>query len=48
MKKLFVLLLILTLLLAAGCRDVTWMFPEETGFYQPIVTARMPCMKVDS
>lgn len=32
-----------SLLLAAGCRDVTWMFPEETGFYQPIVTARMPC-----
>ena len=23
-----------------GCRDVVWMFPEETGFYQPIVIAR--------
>ena len=28
------------LLLAGGCLDVTWMFPEETGFYQPIVVAR--------
>ena len=28
------------LLQASGCRDVTWLFPEETGFYQPIVTAR--------
>ncbi len=28
------------LLQANGCRDVTWLFPEETGFYQPIVTAR--------
>ena len=27
------------LLLAAGCRTVAWKFPEETGFYQPIVTA---------
>ncbi len=24
----------------AGCREVTWRFPEETGFYQPIVLAR--------
>ena len=23
-----------------GCREVTWLFPEETGFYQPIVVAR--------
>lgn len=23
-----------------GCRGVTWLFPEETGFYQPIVIAR--------
>ena len=23
-----------------GCREVTWLFPEETGFYQPIVIAR--------
>ena len=28
------------LLLAGGCLDVTWMFPEESGFYQPIVIAR--------
>ena len=28
------------LLLANGCRDVQWLFPEETGFYQPIVVAR--------
>ena len=28
------------LLLAGGCRDVTWLFPEETGFYQPIAAAR--------
>lgn len=23
-----------------GCREVIWMFPEETGFYQPIIVAR--------
>ena len=23
-----------------GCRSVVWLFPEETGFYQPIVVAR--------
>ena len=28
------------LLLAQGCREVCWKFPEETGFYQPIVVAR--------
>ena len=27
------------LLRSAGCREVTWQFPEETGFYQPIVIA---------
>ena len=27
------------LLLAAGCRKAEWRFPEETGFYQPIVAA---------
>lgn len=27
------------LLLANGCREVVWKFPEETGFYQPIVVA---------
>jgi 2-polyprenyl-3-methyl-5-hydroxy-6-metoxy-1,4-benzoquinol methylase len=25
---------------AAGCSEVRWHFPEETGFYQPIVIAR--------
>ena len=28
------------LLLSNGCREVEWKFPEETGFYQPIVIAR--------
>ena len=28
------------LLIEHGCRNVVWMFPEETGFYQPIVVAR--------
>lgn len=28
------------LLLANGCREVTWMQPEDSGFYQPIVIAR--------
>ena len=28
------------LLLNAGCREAVWKFPEETGFYQPIVVAR--------
>ena len=28
------------LLLANGCTEVTWKFPEETGFYQPIVVAK--------
>ena len=28
------------LLLANGCSKVTWLFPKETGFYQPIVLAR--------
>ena len=27
------------LLLSNGCRRVLWKFPEETGFYQPIVLA---------
>ena len=22
-----------------GCREVKWLFPEESGFYQPIVLA---------
>jgi SAM-dependent methyltransferase len=28
------------LLMANGCSEVTWLFPEETEFYQPIVVAR--------
>jgi SAM-dependent methyltransferase len=28
------------LLEESGCRDITWLFPAETGFYQPIVIAR--------
>ena len=28
------------LLLSNGCSDVVWQFPEETGFYQPVVVAR--------
>ena len=28
------------LLLSNGCREVNWLFPEETGFYQPIVVAK--------
>ena len=27
------------LLLAAGCGRVTWRFPEDSGFYQPVVIA---------
>ena len=28
------------LLIASGCSEVAWKFPEETGFYQPIVIAK--------
>ena len=28
------------LLMENGCRDVKWLFPEETNFYQPIVVAQ--------
>ena len=28
------------LLIMNGCNEVTWLFPEETGFYQPIVVAK--------
>lgn len=28
------------LLIAGGCSEVNWLFPEETGFYQPIVVAK--------
>ena len=27
-------------LFSCGCREAAWMFPEETGFYQPIVLAK--------
>lgn len=30
------------LLSAAGCSDVKWLMPEESGFYQPIFLARKP------
>lgn len=23
-----------------GCKEVTWLFPEDTGFYQPIIVAK--------
>lgn len=29
-----------SLFLSSGCREVNWIFPEETGFYQPIMVAR--------
>ena len=29
-----------SLLLANGCSEVQWLFPEETQFYQPIVLAK--------
>ena len=25
---------------ANGCKEVVWLFPEETGFYQPIIIVR--------
>ena len=28
------------LLMANGCSEVVWMFPKETGFYQPVVVAK--------
>ena len=28
------------MLKGCGCSNVVWLFPEETGFYQPIVVAR--------
>ncbi|MCR5577540.1 MAG: class I SAM-dependent methyltransferase [Oscillospiraceae bacterium] len=28
------------LLLSNGCGEAVWMFPEESGFYQPIIAAR--------
>ncbi len=29
-----------SLLIENGCSQVTWLFPEETGFYQPVVIAK--------
>ena len=31
---------ITNLLLSSGCSEAVWKFPEETGFYQPIVIAK--------
>jgi hypothetical protein len=28
------------LFIANGCNKVTWLFPKETGFYQPIILAK--------
>jgi len=28
------------LLISCGCREAVWKFPEETGFYQPIIIAK--------
>jgi SAM-dependent methyltransferase len=28
------------LFIVNGCNKVTWLFPEETGFYQPIIVAK--------
>ncbi len=28
------------LFIKGGCKNVQWLFPEETGFYQPIIIAR--------
>ena len=28
------------MLLESGCSEVAWRFPEETGFYQPVIIAR--------
>ena len=28
------------LLFSCGCNDVVWKFPDETGFYQPVVVAK--------
>lgn len=32
------------LLIANGCSEVVWKYPEETGFYQPIVIAKKQMM----
>ena len=28
------------MLISNGCSGVVWLFPEQTGFYQPIVVAK--------
>ena len=28
------------LFISNGCKEVVWLFPEETGFYQPIIVVR--------
>ena len=28
------------LFIKSGCKNVLWLFPKETGFYQPIVIAK--------
>jgi hypothetical protein len=33
------------LLLAAGCTEVQWLMPEESGFYQPVLIARAGNMR---
>ncbi len=29
-----------TLFVNCGCKEVTWLFPEDSGFYQPIIVAK--------
>lgn len=29
-----------TLFISSGCRNVEWLFSDETGFYQPVIVAR--------
>ena len=31
---------------ANGCSEVTWLFPDETGFYQPIVVAKKAAVRL--
>ena len=34
------------LLISCGCSEVAWKYPEETGFYQPIVVAKKHILPV--
>lgn len=36
----------LELVEANGCSEVTWLFPDETGFYQPIVVAKKAAVRL--